>query len=134
MLAREEAAMADGDPVLDIQALARESDDFRRELRTTERSQIVLMTIPVGEDIGEEVHPENDQWLGFVEGDAEAVIEGQSSPVRAGQIVLVPAGTRHNFVNKGSEPLRLWTVYAPPDHAPGTVHHTKAEAMAEEEH
>jgi mannose-6-phosphate isomerase-like protein (cupin superfamily) len=133
MLAREEAAMADGDPVLDIQALARESDDFRRELRTTERSQIVLMTIPVGEDIGEEVHPENDQWLGFVEGDAEAVIEGQSSPVRAGQIVLVPAGTRHNFVNKGSEPLRLWTVYAPPDHAPGTVHHTKAEAMAEEE-
>jgi mannose-6-phosphate isomerase-like protein (cupin superfamily) len=126
--------MADGDPVLDIQALARESDDFRRELRTAERSQIVLMTIPTGEDIGEEVHPENDQWLGFVEGDAEAVIEGQSSPVRPGQIVLVPAGTRHNFVNKGSEPLRLWTIYAPPDHAPGTVHHTKAEAMAEEEH
>ena len=63
--------MADGDPVLDIQALARESDDFRREVRTTERSQIVLMTIPVGEDIGEEVHPENDQWLGFVEGDAD---------------------------------------------------------------
>ena len=125
--------MADGDPVLDIQALARESDDFRRELQTTDRSQIVLMTIPVGEDIGEEVHPDNDQWLGFVEGDAEAVIEGQSSPVRAGEIALVPAGTRHNFVNKGSEPLRIWTIYAPPDHAPGTVHHTKAEADAAEE-
>ena len=126
--------MADGDHVLDIQALARENADFRREVRTTERSQIVLMTIAAGEDIGEEVHPENDQWLGFVEGDAEAVIEGQSSRVRAGQIALVPAGTRHNFVNSGSSPLRLWTIYAPPDHAPGTVHHTKAEAMAEEEH
>jgi mannose-6-phosphate isomerase-like protein (cupin superfamily) len=134
MLAREENAMVDGDSVLDLESLARETDDFRREVRTTERSQIVLMTIPAGEDIGEEVHPENDQWLGFVDGEAEAVIEGESSPVRAGQLVLVPAGTRHNFVNKGSAPLRLWTLYAPPDHAPGTVHRTKAEALAEEEH
>ena len=126
--------MADGDPVLDIQALAGENEDFRREVRTTERSQVVLMTIPVGGDIGEEVHPENDQWLGFVEGDAEAVIGGVSSPVRAGKIVLVPAGTRHNFKNAGSAPLRLWTIYAPAHHAPGTVHHTKAEAEAEEEH
>ncbi len=124
--------MTDGNPVLEIEALARQSDDFRREVRTTERSQIVLMTIPVGEDIGEEVHEENDQWLGFVEGEAEAIVAGESSPVRAGHIVLVPAGTRHNFVNKGSGPLRLWTIYAPADHAPGTVHHTKADAEAEE--
>jgi mannose-6-phosphate isomerase-like protein (cupin superfamily) len=125
--------MADGDSALDIEALARENDDFRREVRTAEHSQIVLMTIPSGEEIGEEVHEGIDQTLVFEEGEAEAVLEGQSFPVRAGQVVLVPAGTRHNFINRGSGPLRLWTVYAPPEHAPGTVHHTKAEADAAEE-
>jgi mannose-6-phosphate isomerase-like protein (cupin superfamily) len=127
--------MADGDSALDIGALARENDDFRREVRTAEHSQIVLMTIPPGEEIGEEVHEGIDQTLVFEEGESEAVIEGTSFPVRAGQLVLVPAGTRHNFINRGSGPLRLWTVYAPPEHAPGTVHHTKAEAdEAEEAH
>jgi mannose-6-phosphate isomerase-like protein (cupin superfamily) len=132
MLARR-TAMADGDSVLDIEALARENEDFRREVRTAEHSQIVLMTIPSGEEIGEEVHEGIDQTLVLEEGEAEAVLEGESFPVRAGQLVLVPAGTRHNFINRGSGELRLWTVYAPPEHAPGTVHHTKAEADAAEE-
>jgi mannose-6-phosphate isomerase-like protein (cupin superfamily) len=132
MLARR-TAMADGDSVLDIEALVRENDDFRREVRTAEHSQVVLMTIPVGGEIGDEVHQGIDQTLVFEEGEAEAVIAGKSFPVRAGQVVLVPAGTRHNFINRGSGPLRLWTVYAPPEHRPGTVHHTKADADAAEE-
>ncbi len=125
--------MADGDSVLEIEALVRENDDFRREVLTAEHSQIVLMTIPPGGEIGDEVHAGIDQTLVFEEGEAEAVIAGESFPVRAGQVVLVPAGTRHNFINRGSDPLRLWTVYAPPEHRPGTVHHTKAEADAAEE-
>jgi mannose-6-phosphate isomerase-like protein (cupin superfamily) len=120
---------------IDLDRLVRENDDFRREVATAEHSQVVLMTIPVGEEIGEEVHEGIDQLLVFVDGQAEAVLEGQSSRVRSGQAVLVPAGTRHNFVNAGDVPLRLYTVYAPPEHAPGTVHRTKAEAdAAEHEH
>ena len=115
-------------PALDLDRLVRENDDFRREVATAEHSQVVLMTIPVGEEIGEEVHEGIDQLLVFVEGEAEAILEGESSPVHAGQAVLVPAGTRHNFKNTASTPLRLYTVYAPPEHPPGTVQHTKAEA------
>jgi mannose-6-phosphate isomerase-like protein (cupin superfamily) len=119
---------------IDIEALTRGNDDFRREVATAEHSQVVLMTIPPGEEIGEEVHEGIDQLLVFVEGAAEAILEGESSPMQAGQAVLVPAGTRHNFRNMGDSPLRLWTVYAPPEHPPGTVHPTKAEADAAEEH
>jgi mannose-6-phosphate isomerase-like protein (cupin superfamily) len=134
MLATEVATMADGDPVLDIQSLALANDDFRRELTTAEHSQVVLMTIPPGGEIGEEVHEGIDQLLVFL-GEAEGVLEGRSFPVRETQLVVVPAGTRHNFKNTGDEPLRLWTVYAPPEHEPGTVHKTKAEAdEAEEAH
>jgi mannose-6-phosphate isomerase-like protein (cupin superfamily) len=120
---------------LDIDALARENEDFRREVETAEHSQLVLMTIPPGGEIGDEVHEGIDQLLVFVEGEAEAILEGESSSVRAGQAVLVPAGTRHNFRNAGDRPLRLWTVYAPPEHPAGTVHRTKADAdVAEHEH
>ena len=125
--------MADSDSVLDLEQLVRENDDFRREVRTADHSQLVLMTIPPGEEIGDEVHEGIDQTLVFEEGEAEAVVAGESFSVRAGQVVLVPAGVRHNFINRGSASLRLWTVYAPPEHPPGTVHHTKAEAEAAEE-
>jgi mannose-6-phosphate isomerase-like protein (cupin superfamily) len=126
--------MAEGDPVLDIQSLALANDDFRREVTTAEHSQVVLMTIPPGGEIGEEVHEGIDQILVFL-GEAEAVLEGSSAPVPQNGVVVVPAGTRHNFKNTGGEPLRLWTVYAPPEHPPGTVHRTKAEAdEAEEAH
>ncbi|HUH15375.1 MAG TPA: cupin domain-containing protein [Gaiellaceae bacterium] len=112
--------------------MARENDYFRREVRTAGHSQIVLMTIPPGGEIGEEAHEGHDQLLVFVEGEGEAVLEGASSPVGAGDAVLVPDGMRHNFVNTGSGPLCLWTLYAPPEHAPGTMHETKAEADAAE--
>ena len=117
---------------LDLDALARSNEDFRREVETAEHSQLVLMTIPPGGEIGDEVHEGIDQLLVFVEGEAEAILAGESSPVRAGQVVLVPGGTRHNFRNAGDAPLRLWTVYAPPEHPAGTVHRTKTEADAEE--
>jgi mannose-6-phosphate isomerase-like protein (cupin superfamily) len=132
MLAREEARLAAQSSALDITTLARENEDFRREVVTAEHSQIVLMTIRAGEEIGEEVHEGIDQILVFVEGRAEAVLEGEKSPVEAGQVSVVRAGTRHNFVNVGDGPLRLWTVYAPPEHPVGTVHRTKAEADAAE--
>jgi mannose-6-phosphate isomerase-like protein (cupin superfamily) len=117
---------------IDIVQLARGNDAFRREIATGEHSQVVAMTIPAGEEIGEEVHEENDQLLVFVDGQGEAVLDGKTSTVTPNDLVLVPAGTRHNFINIGDSPLRLVTVYAPPEHPPGTVHQTKAEADAAE--
>ena len=116
----------------DIQALARSNAWFREVVATGPHAQVVLMSIPPGGEIGEEVHEDVDQVLVFVEGAGAAVIEGERSPVSAGHLVHVPAGTRHNFVNDGASDLRLYTVYAPPHHAPGTVHRTKADADAAE--
>jgi mannose-6-phosphate isomerase-like protein (cupin superfamily) len=116
----------------DLRALVCGSDDFRRVLHTGEHTQLVVMTIPAGGEIGEEVHDGIDQVLVFVDGSGEADLAGTTRPVRAGEVVVVPAGTRHNFRNTGGGPLRLYTVYGPPDHAPGTVHRSKAEADADE--
>ncbi len=112
----------------DVVALARQNEDFRRVLFTTERSQLVLMSIKPGEEIGEETHDGVDQVLMFVEGEGEAVLAGEGRRVRAGSVVVVPAGTRHNFITRGGAPLKLYTVYTPPEHPDGTVHHTKQEA------
>jgi mannose-6-phosphate isomerase-like protein (cupin superfamily) len=118
---------------LDLIAAARANDAFRRVIETGEHEQVVVMTIAVDGDIGEEVHPDTDQLFICVAGQGEAVLEGKSSPVNANDLVFVRAGTRHNIVNGGTEPLRLITIYAPPEHAPGTVHQTRAEADAAEE-
>jgi mannose-6-phosphate isomerase-like protein (cupin superfamily) len=117
---------------LEILDLARQNDAFRREVITGPHSQVVVMAIPPGGEIGEEVHPDVDQILLFVEGQGEAILEREKSAVRPNDLVFVKAGTRHNFVNTGAEPLRLVTVYSPPEHQPGTVHATKAEADAAE--
>ena len=116
-----------------IATVAEQSADFRRVLFTGKHTQIVVMTIPAGGEIGDEVHDENDQVLTFVSGVGEARVAGETRAVEAGDLVAVPAGTQHNFVNTGPNPLVLYTVYGPPDHAPGTVHHTKEEADAAEE-
>jgi mannose-6-phosphate isomerase-like protein (cupin superfamily) len=118
----------------DFIALARGNEAFRRELLTGAHSQVVAMTIQPGDEIGEEVHPDVDQILLFIDGDAEAVLDGERSPVGVGDLVFVTAGTRHNFVNTGDGALRLLTIYAPPEHPPGTLHGTKEEAEAAEEH
>jgi mannose-6-phosphate isomerase-like protein (cupin superfamily) len=119
-------------PLVDIIDLARRNDAFRREVITGAHEQVVVMTIPAGGEIGEEVHPGTDQLLVFVDGQGEAVLDGRTSQVVPNQLVFVRAGTMHNFRNTGRAPLRLVTVYAPPEHPPGTVHQTKEEADAAE--
>ena len=116
----------------DIVARATRNMHFREVLSTGPHSQVVVMRIVVGSEIGEETHDDVDQVLVFTAGEGEAVLNGVRSPVMAGRLVHVPAGTRHNFVNVGSDDLRLYTIYAPPEHAPGTIHHTRADAEADE--
>jgi mannose-6-phosphate isomerase-like protein (cupin superfamily) len=116
-----------------IATVAERSADFRRVLWTGDHTQLVIMTIPPGGEIGEEVHEGIDQILSFVSGTGEARVAGETKPVEAGDLVVVPAGTKHNFVNTGPNPLVLYTVYGPPDHADGAVHHTKEDADAAEE-
>jgi mannose-6-phosphate isomerase-like protein (cupin superfamily) len=117
---------------VDIMHAARTNQAFRREVLTGDHAQVVVMTIPPAGEIGEEVHPQTDQVLFFLDGHGEARLDGETSRVDSNDLVLVRAGTRHNFVNTGSEPLRLVTIYAPPEHPVGTVHATKAEADAAE--
>lgn len=117
----------------EIATVAEKSADFRRVLWTGEHTQLVIMTIPPEGEIGVETHDENDQILSFVSGVGKAVVEGESEDVKAGDIVVVPAGKEHNFLNTGPNPLVLYTVYGPPDHADGAVHATREEADALEE-
>ena len=116
----------------EIATVAEQSSDFRRVLWTGQFTQLVIMTIPPGGEIGAEVHEENDQVLSFVSGTGRAEVAGEQREVKQGDLVVVPAGTPHNFLNTGPNPLVLYTVYGPPDHADGTVHRTKAEADADE--
>jgi mannose-6-phosphate isomerase-like protein (cupin superfamily) len=114
-----------------IRKLAKENTDFRREILTNKHSQVVLMSIEPGDEIGEETH-KGDQLLFFVKGEGKAVLDGKKSSIEKGSLVSVPAGTRHNFINTGDKPLKLYTIYSPPEEAPGTVHHTKADERAAE--
>ncbi len=116
-----------------IATVAEQSADFRRVLWTGRHAQLVIMTIPVGGEIGEEVHAHTDQILTIVSGSADATLGGQTTAVVQGDLVTVPAGTRHNVVNTGPLPLVLYTVYAPPEHSLDAVHATKEEAEAAEE-
>ncbi|WP_033339785.1 cupin domain-containing protein [Catenuloplanes japonicus] len=115
-----------------IATVAEQYSDFRRVLWTGKHTQVVIMTIPAGGEIGEEVH-EVDQILTFVSGVGEAKVSGQTRKVSQGDMVIVPAGSKHNFTNTGPNPLVLYTVYGPPEHADGAVHATKEEADALEE-
>ena len=116
-----------------IATVAEESPDFRRVLWTGEHTQLVVMTIPPGGEIGEEIHEGVDQILTFVSGIGEAVVSGQRRKVVAGDLVVVPAGRKHNFRNTGENPLILYTVYGPPEHADQAVHRTKEQADELEE-
>jgi mannose-6-phosphate isomerase-like protein (cupin superfamily) len=111
-----------------IATVAEQSADFRRVLWTGRYTQLVIMTLPTGGEIGDEVHEETDQILTFVSGTGEARVGPDSRAVAQGDLVVVPAGTQHNVVNTGPLPLVLYTVYGPPEHAKGAVHATKEEA------
>ncbi|KAH8909268.1 RmlC-like cupin [Coniochaeta sp. PMI_546] len=113
-------------------ALPSTSAEFRRVLWTGLYSQLVLMTVPVGGDIGEEIHTV-DQILTFTSGTGLAQVGGKEQKVKAGDMVIVPAGTKHQFLNTGPTPLILYTVYSPAEHKPTTVHKTKEQGDKEEE-
>lgn len=110
---------------------ARSNKLFRKVLFTGERSQLVVMSIPPGDSVGEEVHEHVEQTLFFLSGEGRAELDGKTTEVRAGDAVVVTPGTRHNFVNTGTEPLRIVTVYAPPNHIDKRVHATHADADAD---
>jgi len=116
-----------------IATVAEQSADFRRVLWTGDHTQLVIMTIPPGGEIGAETHEDTDQILTFVSGTGEAVVAGETKDVAQGELVVVAAGVHHNFRNTGANPLVLYTVYGPPEHADGAVHATKEEADAAEE-
>lgn len=101
---------------------------YRQTVITGKLSQVVLMTIQPGEEIGAEVHEDHDQILVLVEGRGQAVLQGQAREVETNDLVFVHAGVEHNFINTGSRPLKLYTIYSPPEHPEGTRHETKAAA------
>lgn len=111
----------------DIMELAKKNNNFRQEIVTAKYSQVVLMSVPPGDDIGLEKHSV-DQILIFVEGEGEGFLNGERFPVKPYHLVVVPAATNHNFTNTGAHPLKLITIYAPAEHKPGTIRRTKEEA------
>jgi mannose-6-phosphate isomerase-like protein (cupin superfamily) len=111
-----------------IMERAKQNDYFRQVLATGKNVQVVIMSIPPGGEIGIETHPDNDQTLMLVEGAGRVILDGQAADFESGDIVLVPAGTEHNFIARGDAPMKIITTYSPPHHPDGTVHRTKAEA------
>ncbi len=120
--------------VANIEKLALENENFRKVLYTAKNCQLVLMSLKPGEDIGEEVHS-LDQFIRCELGEGKALLDGVAHKISAGFALLVPAGTKHNLINSSSDKsLKLYTVYAPPNHRDGVVHKTKAQAEQDEEH
>lgn len=111
--------------------MAKDNTDFRRVVYTGTYGQLVLMSIPVAEDINQEVHPHIDQILYFVDGNGEAVISGETQKIEEHDFIFVPAGILHNVINTGDEALKLFTLYAPPQHLDRTIHKTKKDAQEE---
>lgn len=120
--------------VADIEKLSLENENFREVLYTAKNSQLVVMSLKPGEDIGEEVH-QLDQFFRCEAGVGKAILDGVEHDFSGGFAVIVPAGAKHNIINASSdEPLKLYTLYSPPNHRDGVTHQTKAQAEADEEH
>ena len=117
----------------DIEVLAIKNDEFRQVLYTAKHCQLVVMALKPNEEIGAEVH-QLDQFFRVEEGTGKAVLDGTRTAIRAGFAVVVPAGTNHNIINTGTVSLKLYTLYAPPNHRDGVVHHTRPDAEADNEH
>jgi len=115
-----------------IEKATKENENFRRVLYTAKNSQLVLMTLRPGEEIGEEVHT-LDQFIRIEEGEGKAVLDGVEHKIEDGSAVVIPAGMRHNVINDSDEEMKLYTIYSPPEHKDGVVHPTKADALADEE-
>jgi mannose-6-phosphate isomerase-like protein (cupin superfamily) len=119
---------------IDIEKETKKNTDFRRVLYTGKFSQLVLMSLKPGEEIGEEVHDTVDQFFRFEEGEGVVIIDGVEHPVGDGIAIIVPSGARHNVINKSSKKnLRLYTIYSPPEHQDKVIRHTKADALRDPE-
>ena len=118
----------------DIEQATRDNSDFRRVLYTGHNLQLVVMSLAPGEEIGEEVHKDRDQFFRIEEGNGVITIDGVDHPVKDDDGVIVPQGARHNVKATGTAPLKLYTIYGPPEHIDGTVHKTRDDAKAAHEH
>ncbi|HVL75885.1 MAG TPA: cupin domain-containing protein [Noviherbaspirillum sp.] len=114
---------------INIEEKTLSNDNFREVLFTTSRSQVVVMTLQPGEEIGQEKHDTHDQFIRVEAGEGKAIMDGEEHALEDGVAIVIPAGTEHNVINTSkTEPMRLYTIYAPPEHPDRTVHKTKAEA------
>ncbi|MDP4007512.1 MAG: cupin domain-containing protein [bacterium] len=120
--------------VHNIEKEALENENFRKVLYTDAKVQLVVMSLLPKEDIGQEVHENLDQFIRVESGKGTAVLEGERFFIEDGSAVVVPVGTRHNIINDSDVSMKLYTLYSPPQHAVGTIHKTRADAMAAEEH
>ena len=115
----------------DIEKKTEENEYFREVLFTGPHSQLVVMALKPGEDIGMETHPDTDQFFRVEEGKGKAVLDGQEYELEDGSAIVIPAGTEHNVINTSStKTLKMYTIYTPPEHPDGIIHKTKAEAVA----
>jgi len=119
--------------VQNIESIAVKNEEFRHVLYTEKNCQLVVMALKPKEEIGAEVH-KLDQFFRVEEGTGEAFLDGISKKISAGFALLIPAGMNHNIINTGSVPLKLYTIYSPPNHRDGVVHHTRADAEKDNEH
>ncbi len=119
--------------VENIEELTLENKNFRKVIFTTNNSQLVLMSLLPGEEIGMEVHPDNYQFFRVDKGDGTVIIDGVESSISDGSAIVIPKGVLHNIINTGMDPMKLYTLYMPPHHKDGTVHETKEIAEANEE-
>ena len=115
--------------VKDIAKATRDNENYRRVLVTGPHMQLVLMTLQRGEEIGLETHSHGDQFIRVEAGTGRATLNGNAYPLQPGTVVVIPAGVAHNVINTGSSPLQMYFLYSPPEHRPGTVQRTKAEAQ-----
>lgn len=116
--------------VVNIEEKTQQNEYFREVLFTGQNSQLVVMALQAGEDIGMEVHPEHDQFIRFEKGEGKVILDGEEYGVGNGSAVVIPAGTEHNVINTSQEVMKLYTIYSPPEHKEGTIHKTKAESLA----
>jgi mannose-6-phosphate isomerase-like protein (cupin superfamily) len=119
--------------VINIEKATKENENFRKVLYTAKNSQLVVMSLKPGEEIGMEVH-DLDQFIRIEKGDGKAVLDGVEHEIEDDYAIVIPAGTNHNIINTGDKEMKLYTVYSPPEHRDGVVHSTKAEAEEGEEH
>lgn len=118
----------------DIEKETLNNKNFRKVLYTSKHSQLVLMNLKPKEDIGMEVHPENDQFFRFEKGKGKVIIDGNKYDVKDGSAIVIPAGAKHNVINlSGTDELKMYTIYSPANHKDGTIHATKKDAEEQKE-